>query len=147
MLTLAAWYISVLVILFVLVSIFMMLIILVQKPKGGGLSGAFGGAGGGSSQAAFGAKVGDVLTWATVVFFLLFLFTAMGLTWTINPEQERLKRQAPAAAQTAGAVEDEAPAEEDAGLSETVETATPPLPETDNQADEVPPVGGGDEPS
>ncbi len=86
-LTLAAsgWLISLLAFGFVLVCLFMMLVILIQKPKGGGLSGAFGGAGGGNAQAAFGAKVGDVLTWLTVSCFVLFLLLAMGLTWVINP--------------------------------------------------------------
>jgi len=93
MLTLAAWYITILSLLFLVVSVLMMLIILIQRPKGGGLVGAFGGAGAGSSQATFGAKVGDVLTLTTVVLFLLFLFTAMGLTWTINPEHDRLQQR------------------------------------------------------
>jgi len=69
--------------LFIFVSVLMMLVILIQRPKGGGLSGAFGGAGG-SAQAAFGAKTGDFLTWTTCVFFVLFLGLAMGLTWTIR---------------------------------------------------------------
>ena len=92
MLVLGAWYITALAILFLLVSIFMMLVILIQKPKGGGLAGAFGG-GGGSAHAAFGAKTGDVLTVVTVVFFVLFLVLAMGLTWTIRPEHKRLLEQ------------------------------------------------------
>lgn len=70
---------------FVVICILMMLIILAQKPKGGGLSGAFGGAGGGSTQTAFGAKTGDVMTWATIVLFVLFLAVAMGLTWATRP--------------------------------------------------------------
>lgn len=71
---------------FVVICILMMLIILAQKPKGGGLSGAFGGAGGASTQTAFGAKTGDVMTWATIVLFVLFIFTAMGLTWITKPK-------------------------------------------------------------
>ena len=63
---------------FALVCLIMMLVILIQKPKGGGLSGAFGGgAGGGSAGAVVGARVGDVLTIVTVVCFLLFLGLAM----------------------------------------------------------------------
>ncbi len=68
---------------FIAVSILMMLVILIQKPKGGGLSGAFGGAGGGSDL--LGGKTGDVLTWVTVFFFVAFLGLAMGLTWAIGP--------------------------------------------------------------
>lgn len=71
---------------FVLICLFMMLVILIQKPKGGGLSGAFGGgAGGGSEGSAFGSRTGDVLTWLTVGCFVGFLLLAMGLTWRISP--------------------------------------------------------------
>lgn len=69
---------------FAAVCVLMMLIILVQKPKGGGLSGAFGGSGGGES-AFMGAKVGDFLTWTTIILFTAFVGLAMGLTWAINP--------------------------------------------------------------
>lgn len=78
------WYVTLMAIAFVLVCVFMVLVILIQRPRGGGLAGAFGG-GGGSSEAAFGAKTGDVLTWFTVSCFVLFLALAMGLTWTIQP--------------------------------------------------------------
>jgi preprotein translocase subunit SecG len=102
MLILGSWLVSVLALLFCGVALLMVLLILVQKPKGGGLAGAFGGGGGGGGQGAFGAKVGDVLTWATVVFFVAFLLLAMGLTWTIRPEQERRRTIAePAGAPTA----------------------------------------------
>ncbi len=69
-------------ILFFLVAAFMILVVLIQKPKGGGLAGAFGGGGGGGQQAMFGAKVGDVLTWVTVVIFALFLLLAVALVFT-----------------------------------------------------------------
>lgn len=81
--------VSVLGVLFALVSVLMMLIILVQKPKGGGLSGAFGGGGGSGSEGAFmGAKVGDFLTIVTASCFVVFVLLAMGLTWTTTPEAE-----------------------------------------------------------
>jgi preprotein translocase subunit SecG len=82
---------------FGLVSVVMMLIILAQKPKGGGLSGAFGGGGGGGADAAFGAKAGDMLTWATIICFVTFLGLAMGLTWAINLDHQP---QAPVPATT-----------------------------------------------
>lgn len=66
-------------ILFVIVSVAMVLIILVQRPQGGGLAGAFGGAGGGGSETVFGGRVGDALTWATVVCFVLYLAIAITL--------------------------------------------------------------------
>ena len=66
-------------VLFMLVSLGMVLIILVQRPSGGGLAGAFGGAGGSGSDTVFGGRVGDALTWATVVAFLLYLGFAIAL--------------------------------------------------------------------
>lgn len=60
--------------LFTIVSAFMILLILIQKGRGGGLASAFGGAGG---NTAFGAKTGDVLTWATSIVFGIFLLLAI----------------------------------------------------------------------
>lgn len=80
------WSIRLMAIAFVVISVFMMLVILIQKPKGGGLSGAFGGAGG-SDTSFVGAKVGDFLTILTVCCFLAFLLLGMGLTWAINPTE------------------------------------------------------------
>lgn len=90
MVTLGSIPITLMAIAFAFVCGLMMLVILIQKPRGGGLSGAFGGAGG-SAQAAFGAKTGDVLTWFTVVLFVLFLLLAMGLTWAIGSGQKSLQ--------------------------------------------------------
>ncbi|MEM7577006.1 MAG: preprotein translocase subunit SecG [Planctomycetota bacterium] len=78
-------YVTVLSVAFAVVCFALMLVVLAQKPKGGGLAGAFGG-GGGSEGAFVGAKIGDVLTWITVGFFVAFIGLAMGLTWAINPE-------------------------------------------------------------
>ncbi|MEM7680650.1 MAG: preprotein translocase subunit SecG [Planctomycetota bacterium] len=107
-----------LMVLFVLVAVVMTLVILIQKPKGGGLSGAFGGAGSGSEQAFFGAKAGDFLTWLTVGCFVTFLALAVGLTLTIRPEHER---QA-AAAEAASTAQQQQPA----GAA----TPPPPAPDT-----------------
>ncbi len=82
-------------IFFILACSLMILVVLIQRPKGGGLAGAFGGVGG-AQQTAFGAKVGDVLTWVTVGFFVLFLTLAMGLTWKIKAEQEGVQPTGPA---------------------------------------------------
>ncbi len=73
--------------MFVALSLFMMLVILIQRPKGGGLSGAFGGAGG-DQGAVFGSKAGDVLTYITIVCFLLFLGLGIGLTYAVRAEVE-----------------------------------------------------------
>src|SRR6476660_7417037 len=59
---------------FIIVCLFMILIVLIQKGRGGGLVSAFGGAGG---NTAFGAKTGDVLTWATSIIFGIFLLLAI----------------------------------------------------------------------
>jgi len=41
-LTLGAWHITLMAIGFVVVSLFMLMVVLIQRPKGGGLAGAFG---------------------------------------------------------------------------------------------------------
>lgn len=71
---------------FVLVSFVLVLAILIQKPKGGGLAAAFGG-GGGGDQAMFGARVGDVMTWVTVVLFATFLGLAITLVYTTEADE------------------------------------------------------------
>lgn len=68
----------ILTLLFTIVSVAMILIILAQRPSGGGLAGAFGGAGGGTDSV-FGGRVGDALTWFTIVAFVLYLGLAVGL--------------------------------------------------------------------
>jgi len=71
---------------FLFVSLTMILIVLIQKPQGGGLSGAFGSsADGGAGQTAFGAKTGDVLTTMTITIFIVFLVSAAGLNYVIRP--------------------------------------------------------------
>jgi len=81
-LTIAGIGLVVLNVAFVVLCLAMILTILIQRPKGGGLSGAFGGAGGGGQSNIMGPKVGDILTVVTVVMFVLFLGLGMGLVWT-----------------------------------------------------------------
>ena len=73
---------------FLVVSIAMILLVLIQRPQGGGLSGAFGagGGGGGAGQTAFGTKTGDVLTFATITIFILFLVFAIILNFATRPQ-------------------------------------------------------------
>lgn len=78
------WIASLLVALFLIVCLLLILIVLIQRPQGGGLSGAFG-AGGGSGQTAFGAKTGDALTIATIAIFALYLAIAVGLQFAARP--------------------------------------------------------------
>ena len=77
--------IGLLVVLFIFISVVMILIVLIQRPQGGGLSGAFGSATEGAGQTAFGAKTGDVLTTATIIIFLVFLSTAVVLNYAVRP--------------------------------------------------------------
>ena len=70
------WVVTV---VFVIVAVVMVLIILVQRPQGGGLAGAFGGAGGAGTETVFGGRVGDALTVATVVAFVVYLGLAIAL--------------------------------------------------------------------
>jgi preprotein translocase subunit SecG len=63
------------------VAILLILLILIQKGRGGGLSSAFGGGGG---STAFGAKTGDVLTWATSIVFGIFIVLAVLLDLTVG---------------------------------------------------------------
>ncbi len=71
---LAAWYHIIFSVFFAFLAILLMLVILLQRGKGVGLAGAFGGAGG---NTAFGAKTGDVLTWATIALAGVFLLAAV----------------------------------------------------------------------
>ena len=67
--------------LFLFVCLVMILLVLIQKGRGGGLSSAFGGSGG---NTAFGAKTGDVLTWATSIVFAIFIILAVVLNLLAN---------------------------------------------------------------
>jgi preprotein translocase subunit SecG len=78
----------------VIVSVMMMLVVLIQRPTGGGLSGAFGAASEGAGQTAFGARTGDALTTATIVIFLLFLGFAIGLNYVVDAPSAALPAQA-----------------------------------------------------
>jgi preprotein translocase subunit SecG len=84
---LALWYHVILSIFFGFVALILMGVILLQRGKGVGLAGAFGGAGGNS---AFGAKTGDVLTWATIVLAIFFLIIACVLNFVFMPLKSNL---------------------------------------------------------
>ncbi len=101
------WFVIVTV-LFMLVALAMVLIILVQRPQGGGLAGAFGGAGGSSTDTVFGGRVGDALTVATVVAFVLYLSLAIGLNLLDNVVSGGATAT-PAAVQAGPGPDDEAP--------------------------------------
>lgn len=135
---LTSWVTS-MFIAFILVCAVMMLVVLIQKPKGGGLSGAFGGAGGGSSQAVFGSKVGDVLTWVTVGCFVLFLLLAGTLTIQINAQVRQAPQpttQTPAADTTPQEVEDQTEADQPLVIPPTQEPVLPAEGQTQDAAEE-----------
>ena len=73
-LAISGWFLYPAITLFILISFILILLVLIQKGRGGGLIGAFGGMGG---NTAFGAKTGDVLTWATSIIFGVFLLLAI----------------------------------------------------------------------
>jgi preprotein translocase subunit SecG len=79
---LALWYHNILATLFGLVAVLLIGVILLQRGRGVGLSGAFGGAGG---HTAFGAKTGDVLTWATIVIAVVLLTFTVILNYVFVP--------------------------------------------------------------
>jgi len=88
-----SWYgltLNLVMFVFVLICIFLMLLVLIQKGRGGGLAGAFGGGGG---STAFGAKTGDVLTWATSIVFGIFLLVAIALN--LMTQNNRIAKAAP----------------------------------------------------
>jgi preprotein translocase subunit SecG len=119
-----------LVVLFVVISIMMMLVVLIQRPSGGGLSGAFGASSESAGQTAFGAKTGDALTTATIVIFVLFLACAVGLNYALQPPTEALAPEAVPDPTAPGAGGDPLP----------VTTPTP-APVTPSPADAAPPTG------
>ncbi len=127
--------IGLLVVLFLFISVVMILIVLIQKPQGGGLSGAFGSSSDGAGQTAFGAKTGDVLTTATIVIFLVFLTTAVVLNFAVRPNEI-------SNATTVASSDDTVPSETAPG-DQQIPPVTPPAQTTQTPA---PPAGANPPP-
>jgi len=70
---------------FVIVCILLVLIVLLQKGRGGGLGAALGGMG----SAAFGTRVGDMMTWVTIVLTSLFLLLAIIGYVVLRPDEHQ----------------------------------------------------------
>ena len=115
--------VTALVVLFLVVCIAMILLILIQRPQGGGLSGAFG-AGGGAGQTAFGTKTGDVLTLVTITIFVLFLVMAVVLNFAAWPAQ------APSPETVVNQLGDQGEVPADSTPAGPAEGAEEPVPET-----------------
>lgn len=125
-----------LIVLFLLISVLMILTVLIQRPQGGGLSGAFG-SGAGSGQTAFGARTGDALTIATISIFVIWLVTAASLKFALDP----------ANLTTATAASQTTPAEDGSSAPARDDSATPPVdgsttPASDGSADATKDQGG-----
>ncbi len=111
--------------LFLLVSIAMILLVLIQRPQGGGLSGAFGSGGGGAGgagQTAFGTKTGDVLTYATIGIFVCFLGFAIVLNFATRPQDQSFTEPVITAPAGAAPVDSESAVDENS--DESSEDAT-----------------------
>src|SRR5262245_53140510 len=79
------WATAIIAALFLFVCVLLILAVLIQRPAGGGLSGAFG-SGAGSGQTAFGAKTGDALTIATITIFVVYILFAVFLNYAARPQ-------------------------------------------------------------
>jgi preprotein translocase subunit SecG len=103
-------------VIFMVISVIMVLIVLVQRPQGGGLAGAFGGAGGAGTETVFGGRVGDALTWFTVIAFAVYLSLAIALNLMDNTKAAAAGLPEPPGLTT------EIPPEPDAGETGTLGT-------------------------
>lgn len=155
---------GILLVVFLIISVLMILIVLVQKPQGGGLSGAFGAASdSGAGQTAFGARTGDALTTVTVLVFLLFLISAVTLNLLQKPASvptQPTANQQDADTETGGAGAGSDPATDLPGMTTAPddappaddESAPPPMPpgsltgtvDPDNRATDRDDAGGNE---
>lgn len=129
-LALTGWVSGLLTLAFLLVCLMLILIVLIQRPQGGGLSGAFG-SGAGSGQTAFGAKTGDALTIGTISIFVIFILAAVGLNFAARPSEASDRPVAVTAPEGAGS---EAPADAAAGDADADEADGQPADADDAQA-------------
>lgn len=91
------WAVNLMIVGFVFISVLMVLVVLIQKPQGGGLSGAFGASSDGAGQTALGVRTGDALTMLTIGVFVLFLGFAIVLNYATRPEARAAAAQVQAA--------------------------------------------------
>jgi preprotein translocase subunit SecG len=129
------WMTAILAALFLFFCVLLILAVLIQRPTGGGLSGAFG-SGAGSGQTAFGAKTGDALTYATITIFTIYILFAVGLNYAARPATgggapaatSTTGGGAPAETGATGTTGATAPPESPQSAPASTGTAPPPLP-------------------
>jgi len=86
----------------VVVSLFLILCVIVQKPRGGGLAGAFSGGAGSQADSAFGAQASNVAVTATIAAFVLFLLLAIAINLMLGGEETITAQQVQPASATQG---------------------------------------------
>ncbi len=115
------FFMNLLAIVWMVVSVVLILIILVQKGRGGGLGGAFGG---GMAGGLLGSKTGDFLTWVTIVMVTLFLTLAVVLVKYYRPTPTEYGQESTPPAGQMQTVEQ--PEDTAAGLKEAAEDINTP---------------------
>ncbi|VAX35660.1 hypothetical protein MNBD_PLANCTO03-203 [hydrothermal vent metagenome] len=148
----ADWVTGLLIVGFLACSVLLILTVLIQRPQGGGLSGAFGGGGGAGGETAFGARTGDALTIATISFFVLWLVVAVGLVLVMSPpipsspDAKIVSNEGPETPEgtSSGEGEERATEEGTAPPPEGQAGEQPDTP-TEDAAEGAPPVEGGTE--
>lgn len=83
---------SIVAVIFMLISLVLIFIVLLQRGKGGGLSSVLGG---GMASGLLGSKTGDVLTWVTIVLAGLFLLVGFFMAKYYKPSPTEIEVPAP----------------------------------------------------
>ncbi len=90
----------------VVVCVLLGLVVMIQKPKEGGLGGAFGG---GALEASLGADAGNVLIRATVILGTIFLLNTLVLARITSTPSSVISAEPEPVAQAAAPVAGEVP--------------------------------------
>jgi preprotein translocase subunit SecG len=131
------WAVNLMIVGFVFISVLMILVVLIQRPQGGGLSGAFGASSEGAGQTALGVKTGDVLTMVTIGVFVAFLGLAIALNYATRPDARRAAAQANQTDQQPATAAEPAPDAQPVGDEAGQATATDAETFTGDEAEEA----------